>query len=139
MWEERSCRQTREWQHWGSGCYKYKCENRHLSIIVANYTYVCYYPGQQIYIRIMSGGWLHKGAVICPPCHELCGDYFAEQGEECRIQEEAPPSNKYPHDNLSCGGAAGTARYTNENLLAQQKLLIASVLGYILLNQILLR
>lgn len=35
MWEERSCRQTREWQHWGSGCYKYKCENGRLHIIVS--------------------------------------------------------------------------------------------------------
>lgn len=34
MWEERSCRQTREWQHWGSGCYKYKCDNRRLHILV---------------------------------------------------------------------------------------------------------
>lgn len=34
MWEERSCRQTREWQHWGSGCYKYRCENGRLQILV---------------------------------------------------------------------------------------------------------
>lgn len=34
MWEERNCRQTREWQHWGSGCYKYRCENRRLHILV---------------------------------------------------------------------------------------------------------
>lgn len=34
MWEERSCRQTREWQHWGSGCYKYRCENGRLHIMV---------------------------------------------------------------------------------------------------------
>lgn len=34
MWEERSCRQTREWQHWGSGCYKYRCDNGRLHILV---------------------------------------------------------------------------------------------------------
>lgn len=34
MWEERNCRQTREWQHWGSGCYKYRCENGRLHILV---------------------------------------------------------------------------------------------------------
>lgn len=22
MWEERTCQQVRQWQHWGSGCYK---------------------------------------------------------------------------------------------------------------------
>lgn len=38
MWEERSCHQTREWQHWGSGCYEYKCELGRLHILVkANY------------------------------------------------------------------------------------------------------
>lgn len=36
MWEERSCRQTREWQHWGSGCYKYRCEKGRLHILVYN-------------------------------------------------------------------------------------------------------
>lgn len=48
MWEERSCHQTREWQHWGSGCYEYKCELGRLHIMVrANYimyymfSYIC--------------------------------------------------------------------------------------------------
>lgn len=35
MWEERSCHQTREWQHWGSGCYEYKCEQGRLHIMVS--------------------------------------------------------------------------------------------------------
>lgn len=35
MWEERSCHQTREWQHWGSGCYEYKCELGRLHIMVS--------------------------------------------------------------------------------------------------------
>lgn len=34
MWEERSCKQMRQWQHWGSGCYAYKCENGRLHITV---------------------------------------------------------------------------------------------------------
>lgn len=34
MWEERSCTQSREWQHWGSGCYKFKCKLGRLHIIV---------------------------------------------------------------------------------------------------------
>ncbi|XP_037027187.1 leishmanolysin-like peptidase isoform X1 [Bradysia coprophila] len=102
MWEERSCRQTREWQHWGSGCYKYKCENRRLHILVSNYSYPCYYPGQELSIRVMSGGWLHRGSIVCPSCNEICGDYFEQQGLECRIREEAPPSNKYPRDDLQC-------------------------------------
>jgi hypothetical protein len=39
---------------------------------VANYTYTCYFPGQELSIRIISNGWLHKGALVCPPCEELC-------------------------------------------------------------------
>jgi leishmanolysin-like peptidase len=61
IWEERSCRQTREWQHWGSGCYNYKCENGHLHIIVGNYSFECFHAGQELNIRIMAYGWLHKG------------------------------------------------------------------------------
>lgn len=34
MWEERTCRQVRQWQHWGSGCYEYACQNGRLHIIV---------------------------------------------------------------------------------------------------------
>jgi leishmanolysin-like peptidase len=64
IWEERSCRQTREWQHWGSGCYNYKCENGHLHIIVGNYSFECFHAGQELNIRIMAYGWLHKGTII---------------------------------------------------------------------------
>ena len=34
MWEERTCRQVRQWQHWGSGCYQYSCHAGRLNIIV---------------------------------------------------------------------------------------------------------
>ncbi|XP_011181066.1 leishmanolysin-like peptidase isoform X1 [Zeugodacus cucurbitae] len=109
MWEERSCHQTREWQHWGSGCYKYECSDGRLHILVANYTYTCFYPGQTLSIRINANDWLHRGAIICPPCHELCGEAFAERGEECRMREEAPPANKYPRDTLTCAACVSAA------------------------------
>lgn len=35
MWEERTCKQARQWQHWGSGCYLYKCEIGRLHIMVS--------------------------------------------------------------------------------------------------------
>jgi leishmanolysin-like peptidase len=106
MWEERSCRQTREWQHWGSGCYNYKCEDGRLHIIVGNYSYECFYPGQELSIRILAYGWLHKGAVVCPSCKEMCGEEFARRGEECRKSEEAPNINYYPRDQLKCSASA---------------------------------
>lgn len=52
----------------------------------------------------MSGGWLHRGTILCPSCKEVCGESLQRRGEECRIREEAPPSNKYPRDELKCAG-----------------------------------
>jgi leishmanolysin-like peptidase len=72
MWEERTCRQVRMWQHWGSGCYQYTCSSGRLHVLVANHSYTCFYPGQELPIRVMSDGWLHTGALVCPTCEELC-------------------------------------------------------------------
>lgn len=94
MWEERSCRQVRQWQHWGSGCYNYTCESGRLHIAVANYTYTCYHPGQEILVRIVSGIWLRKGAIRCPACRELCS--------KCHVPEEPVPSTQFPRDELAC-------------------------------------
>ncbi|XP_068627236.1 leishmanolysin-like peptidase [Battus philenor] len=106
VWEQKSCRQIREWQHWGSGCYKYKCESGRLHIVVGNYTYTCYYAGQVLQVRIMQRGWLHRGGVVCPPCRELCAEEFASRGEYCKGGEEAPPPNLYPSDMLACKAPA---------------------------------
>lgn len=38
-WEERSCNQVRQWQHWGSGCYRYQCEFGRLHILVNKIEY----------------------------------------------------------------------------------------------------
>ncbi|XP_056646340.1 leishmanolysin-like peptidase [Diorhabda sublineata] len=103
MWEERSCKQMRQWQHWGSGCYAYRCENGRLHILVGNYSYECYHPNQEISIRIISNGWLHKGAIVCPPCKEICAKEFSSRGERCKMRDESPPSTSYPRDDLQCG------------------------------------
>lgn len=106
VWEQKSCRQIREWQHWGSGCYKYKCESGRIHIIVGNYTYTCYFAGQVLQVRIIQKGWLHRGGVVCPPCRELCGEEFASRNEYCKVGEEAPPPNLYPNDVLACNAPA---------------------------------
>jgi len=36
MWEEQTCKQVRQWQHWGSGCYEYSCQNGRLHIVVSD-------------------------------------------------------------------------------------------------------
>lgn len=40
MWVEKTCKQAREWQHWGSGCYQYKCEAGRLHIIVSIFSLI---------------------------------------------------------------------------------------------------
>lgn len=39
---------------------------------------------------------------MCPPCKEICGNEFEQRGEVCKFNDEAPPSNKYPKDELRC-------------------------------------
>lgn len=39
---------------------------------VDNRTFPCYYPGQELRVRLLSQGWLHVGSLSCPPCTELC-------------------------------------------------------------------
>lgn len=102
MWEEKSCKQTRQWQNWGSGCYGYRCENGRLHILIGNYSYECFHANQEISIRIIDNGWLHKGAVICPPCREVCAKEFSSRGEMCKIGDESPPATAYPRDDLQC-------------------------------------
>lgn len=125
MWEERSCHQTREWQHWGSGCYKYNCVDGRLYILVGNYSYKCSFPGQKLSIRITANGWLHKGAIMCPTCHELCGAHFAAQGTKCRPGEEPDPLNLYPRDNLTCG-----AHSQRRSVAIISSALLLAMLGY---------
>lgn len=105
MWEERSCTQTREWQHFGSGCYTYSCKNGLLQIHVSNYTFECFHPGQSLDIRIYESDWLKIGVIKCPPCEELCGEEFAAMGETCKSPRISISSHSYPKDNLKCNAA----------------------------------
>uniref|UniRef100_A0A6P7GXF4 Leishmanolysin-like peptidase n=1 Tax=Diabrotica virgifera virgifera TaxID=50390 RepID=A0A6P7GXF4_DIAVI len=122
LWDERSCKQVRQWVHWGSGCYSYRCENGRLHILVGNYSYECYHANQEISIRIISNGWLHKGAIVCPPCKEICAKEFSSRGERCKAGDESPPSTSYPRDDLEC-----SADITGLNDFVISALLIVAV------------
>ena len=100
MWEERSCSQVRQWQHWGSGCYNYNCQDGRLQIVVLNHTYTCFYAGQQLEVRLRpeDDDWLHTGSLVCPSCEEVCGP---EAG--CRPGVSPPLSHNYPEHLLTCG------------------------------------
>lgn len=104
MWEERTCRQVRQWQHWGSGCYEYTCQNGRLNIIVDNRTFPCYYPGQELRVRLLSQGWLHVGSLSCPSCTELCQETFLAANSSCKLPMPDPRVGQiYPNDPLDCG------------------------------------
>lgn len=57
MWEERTCKQLRQWQHWGSGCYQYTCEAGRLHIMVSNAASYC--PLAKIAIDCLRNAVLH--------------------------------------------------------------------------------
>ncbi|XP_065219578.1 leishmanolysin-like peptidase [Planococcus citri] len=106
MWEEQTCNQIRQWQHWGSGCYRYRCHTGRLHILVGNYSYTCYFPGQELVIRIMSNGWLHKGVISCPTCEEICQNEFNRTGEWCKSPTNVPQTAKYQRDHLTTCAAS---------------------------------
>lgn len=71
-WDQRSCIYRRHWHHYGAGCYTYECTNGHLSIVVGNHSYPCYYPDQLVHIQQMVDLWYYTGSIICPACAKLC-------------------------------------------------------------------
>lgn len=103
MWEERSCTQLRQWQHWGSGCYEYHCADGRLHIHVENYTFTCYAENQKVTIQLLSNGWLHNGVLLCPPCSKLCQGMFEKPDDKCLPDSIIPPDVKYHQDELICG------------------------------------
>lgn len=106
MWEELTCKQVRQWQHWGSGCYRYKCYSGFLHIIINNHTYTCYFRGQVHPIRIFANNWLHNGALICPSCEEMCQGQFPDSSETClEPLTEIPENTSYHSDFLICCGS----------------------------------
>ncbi|XP_063220729.1 leishmanolysin-like peptidase [Bacillus rossius redtenbacheri] len=97
-WEERSCGQVRQWRHWGSGCYRYSCSAGRLHILVGNYSFTCYDTGQVLDVQLFSHGWLHKGALVCPPCEDLC----QESEGWCSRNNNMPSFIEYHQDDLKC-------------------------------------
>ncbi|CAG2109264.1 unnamed protein product [Medioppia subpectinata] len=74
MWEERTCTQVRQWQHWGSGCYKYRCNEGLLHLEIRNQSYTCFYANQELKVQLYANDWLHIGTIVCPPCSQICQD-----------------------------------------------------------------
>ena len=105
MWEERTCTQVRQWQHWGSGCYQYSCHDGQLHIQVANHSFACLHKGQEIKIQLFVNDWLHIGTIVCPSCQQLC----ASQGIKCRpdsMKQRLSEQKSYHKDFLRCRSTA---------------------------------
>ena len=100
MWEERTCTQVRQWQHWGSGCYpvsrwslitsvlltiscslafQYKCQNGLLHLQIQNQTFTCFEENQEIKVQLYANDWLHIGTVVCPKCQQICREVSLNQ------------------------------------------------------------
>ena len=103
MWEEMNCEQVRQWQHWGSGCYRYHCKNGRLHIEVMNQTFTCFYPRQELHVSLLAHSWLHSGSLVCPTCEEICGTEFRKNGEKCRSGMVPPKTHVYYRDDMVCG------------------------------------
>jgi leishmanolysin-like peptidase len=71
---------------------------------VSNHTYTCYFPGQELVIRLVANGWLHKGVIVCPACEELCGGDGTD--EKCKPPSEVPLTVPYHREQLACGGTS---------------------------------
>ena len=103
MWEEMNCEQVRQWQHWGSGCYRYHCKNGRLHIEVMNQTFTCFYPRQELQVSLLAHSWLHSGSLVCPSCEEICGTEFRRNGEKCRPGMIPTKNHPYYFDSMVCG------------------------------------
>lgn len=126
MWEEMNCEQVRQWQHWGSGCYKYHCEKGRLHIEVMNYSFTCFYPSQQIQVSLLAHSWLHTGSLVCPPCEEVCGAEFRKKDEKCRPGVVPPKMYQYHYDSMTCGAPKGPTRV--ENLYLVTSILVLAIM-----------
>ena len=117
MWEEMNCEQVRQWQHWGSGCYKYHCEKGRLHIEVMNYSFTCFYPRQQIQVSLLAHSWLHTGSLVCPPCEEVCATEFKKKGEKCRPGVVPPKMYQYHYDSMTCRAPQGNFHFKIQEVL----------------------
>lgn len=78
---------------------------------MSNHTYTCYFPGQELVVRLVANGWLHKGVIVCPACEDLCGsaghdDSFGGSGDKCKPPSDVPITVPYHREQLACGGTA---------------------------------
>jgi len=91
QWEQKSCTMLKQWTRYGSGCYKYKCTDGRLNIILRNVSFPCYERGQRILVELLKessdGLWIHNGKMVCPDCNAFCSD-CSQQGRALKDHDE---------------------------------------------------
>ena len=68
---------------------------------VLNHTFTCFYPGQEIEVKLVDNDWLHTGSLICPACDDVCNEEFEAQGTQCKGGIMPPVAHFYPEHQLT--------------------------------------
>lgn len=82
---------------WGSGCYRYTCEQDSLKIVIAGYKFKCFHEGQLIDVAVQEKGWLYRGLLVCPSCQEICYNTRIT----CPTEIKPAPENSQPVPKIS--------------------------------------
>ena len=82
----------KQWTRYGSGCYRFQCQEGRVNIVVRNVSFSCSYTGQEIPVELVeedSEGerWLHTGSVVCPECSQFCDDCRADTETEDHLDK----------------------------------------------------
>lgn len=91
-WTARKGLLTRTMLDWGSGCYRFKCTEKGLVLIVAGREYRCSHAGKRLEIVGLMNNWKVNGSLICPPCEEFCqnGKHCEQQRNFVTLEEQDP-------------------------------------------------
>ena len=91
-WTARKGLLTRTMLDWGSGCYRYKCEEKGLILMISGKEYLCSHEGKRLEIHGLMNNWKVNGSLICPACEEFCqgADHCPKQQNFVTVSEEEP-------------------------------------------------
>ena len=65
---------------------------------VLNHTFTCFYPGQDIEVKLVDNNLLHTCSLICPACDDVCNQEFETQ---CKGGKMPPVAHFYPEHQLT--------------------------------------
>lgn len=91
-WTRSKCGVRHTASNWGSGCYRYACEQDSLKIIILGYKFKCFHEGQLINVLVQESDWRYEGVLICPSCQDICFN----SGITCPAELKPAPRNSQP-------------------------------------------